>query len=164
MRWYRWDSIAKTRLDSEVMHLSGSITSSMGALLNSLRIVTIYISLQFRYDSQSVSSDQVWPLCFLHLYILRAKLGRMKRIGIEISAACYDSLRFRYDFSISTISLRFRSVLSDQVPPLCFLRFYILRAKSGRIKRIGVEISAAYYDFVTIRYDFQFRYDFVTVC
>ncbi len=82
-----------------------------------------------------------------------------------------DSLRFRYDFPISlrfrydfvTISLRFQSVSSDQVLPIIFLPFYILRAKSGRMKRIRKEISAARYDslqFVTI---LEFRYEFVTI-
>ena len=64
------------------------------------------------------------------------------------------------------------SVSFDQISPLCFLYFYILRAKVGRMKRIRIEISAAYdfqfsYDslrFVTVRYDFVTIYSFVTIC
>ncbi len=77
---------------------------------HALPIVTIRqdfpVSLRFRYESQSVSSDQISPLFFLHYYILRMKSGRMKRIGLEISAACYDFvtiLQFRYDFVTTRI-------------------------------------------------------------
>ncbi len=77
----------------------------------------------------------------------------MKRIRVEISATI--SLRFRYDFIIYdfvTNRDKFQSVSSDQISPLCFLYYYILRAKSGRMKRIGIEIS------VTI--SLGFRYEF----
>ncbi len=78
-------------------------------LIRFVTIVTIrYDSLRFynlvtmRYDFWSVSSDQVSPLSFLHYYILRAKSGLMKRVGIEISEAWYDSLRF-YNFVTNRI-------------------------------------------------------------
>ncbi len=58
--------------------------------------VTIF-SISLRFVTISVSSDQISPFYFLLCYILRAKLGRMKRIGIEISAVCYDSLLYRAD-------------------------------------------------------------------
>ncbi len=49
----------------------------------------------------------------------------------------------------------FRSVSSDQLLPSIYTNEEKTRAKSGRMKRIGIEISVAY--------DFQFRYDFVTI-
>ncbi len=55
---------------------------------------TIFVTI--RYDFRSVSSDQVCPLCFLDLYILRVESGQMKRIEIEISVTIF--LRFSYDF------------------------------------------------------------------
>ncbi len=56
-----------------------------------------------RFLFLSVSSDQVWPSVYSNRDIPSAKSGRMKRIGIGISAwynVVAISLRFSYDFPI----------------------------------------------------------------
>jgi len=75
-------------------------------------LLRFYYFVTIRYESQSVSSDQIPLLFFLYCYILRAKLGRMKRIGIEISTApfvtiCNDSLRFSNFVTNSSLSWPF---------------------------------------------------------
>jgi len=67
---------------------------------------------------------------------------------------CRDSLRF---VTISYYSSRFVTFLIRFIRPRFALGFSsYMKVKVGRMKRIGIEISAAWYDFVPI-------YDFVTI-
>ncbi len=118
---------AGTHVTDQRMRLSHSSSSffSCGSFVtNSLRL-------------QSVSSDQVSPLFFLHCYILRGKLDRMKRIKIEISVR-YDSWRFS---NCATIRYNSQPVSSDQDSPLYCL-YICMRVKSGRMKRVGTVTKA----------------------
>ncbi len=116
---------------------------------------------------------------------MRGKLGRMKRIGIEISAAGYDFVTICYDllrFSIFVTNRYDFVTISNPFHPTRFRRcvfFICIYRESNLVGGNGLEyksqlrfslrfcydfpISWQFSNFVTIRYDFttslRFRYD-----
>jgi len=118
-------------------------------------IVTSYRDFYF----QSVSSDQIPPSIYTNEENTRAKSGRMKRIGIEISVTIRYKFVTMFEFRYESLRFLIRFMRPSLVPVISSFVYIVGGIWSDKTDWHRNLSSSIRYDSLRFRYDFP---NFVT--